>query len=60
MHSSEEDRLTFLQVVYQLALTPTYLQTAKDDNFSSFQLAPTYCLLCFEISNLATEKNGSL
>ena len=60
MHSSKEVSLTFLQVVYQLALTPTYLKTAKNDNFSSFQLAPTGCLLWFEIPNLTTEPSGSL
>lgn len=60
VHSSKEVSLTFLQLVYQLALTPTDLQTAKNDNFSSFQLAPTGCLPWFEISNLTTEPSGSV
>lgn len=60
MHSSKAVSLTFLQVVYQLALTPTYLRTTKNDNFSSFQLASTACLPWFEISNLTTELSGRL
>lgn len=60
MHSSKDVSLTFLQVVYQLALTPTYLQTAKNDNFSSFQLTSVGCLPWFEISSLTTEPSGSL
>lgn len=60
MHSSKEVSPTSLQVVYQLDLTPTYLQTTKNDNFSSFRLPPTGCLPWLEITNMTTEPSGNL